>query len=231
MEEPGAAQRARVRLVGDIVASLAHDLGQPLNVIRLTAENALSGEADEAADRTGFATIGQQAEQMLASLERLVRLLRGRQPTRTIDVVASVTAAVTDRQSRFDSEAVTLEWQPPEGGAWSRGVPEHMALVLGTLLDNAREAVLNARMTRPAGGIRIACSAGDGEVAITVNDDGPGMPDSVAAAILDPRTSADGPRAGIGLMLTAGIVATMGGTMSIDAGPAGTDVTIHLPQV
>lgn len=228
MDEQGTTQRARLRLVGDIVALLAHDFGQPLNIIRLTAENGVNGDA---AERRGYATIGQEAERLQAAMERLVHLTRSTQAARTIDVVAAVESAVADRRARHGADGVVLDWRPPDGCPPSRGVPERLALVLDTLLDNACDAVLNARMTRPAGTVRVTCAADAEGVAITVSDDGPGMPGCVIDAVLDPLAAPTGRRPGIGLMLSAGIVAEMGGRMRIGAGLAGTDVTIVLPVV
>lgn len=228
MDEQGAAQRARLRLIGNIVASLAHDFGQPLNIIRMAAESGLDG-GDSAANQRSCAMIGQQAERLQAAMERLVHLAHGTQAARTMDVVAAVGSAMADRRTRCGAADVALDWRPPDGRPASRGQPERLALVLETLLENACDAVLNARMTRPAGTVRVTCAAEAEGVAITVSDDGLGMPRSVIDAVLDPLVLPAGQRPGIGLMLSAGIVAEMGGRMRIGSGLAGTEVTIVLP--
>lgn len=231
-----SAQRARLRLIGDIVAALAHDFGQPLNIIRLSAENGLDICDDAAADeddgrRRIYVMIGEQAARLQSTMDRLVSVARGTQGARTIHLAAAIDEVLDDLRPRCAAEQVAVDWQPPVAGPAVHGVPEQLRLVLDTLLSNAFEAVLSARMSRPAPGIRIACGRRNGHVVITVSDDGTGMPDGVIDGVRDPLVAPDrlGRRAGIGLMLSAGIVAEMAGRLAIDATPQGTCVTVVLP--
>ena len=221
-----AAQRLRLRLIGDIVASLAHDFGQPLNIIRLAAENAADGIA---AESQTYDTIGQQAERLQDHMARLVHLARGSQDTALVDPAGVVEAAVAGVRARYAAERVALEWRRPAGCPAIRGAKERLALVLETVLDNACDAVLAARMSRPAGTVRVTCAAAEGAVVIRVSDDGPGLPATVTAALLDPQATGPGPRPGIGLMLAAGIVAEMGGKIHVDALMTGTIMTFIIP--
>ncbi len=221
-----AAQRLRLRLIGDIVASLAHDFGQPLNIIRLAAENAVDSAG---ADRRTHAMISQQAERLQDHMARLVHLARGPQDTGLVDPADAVETALARVRTRYAAEDVALDWLRPADCPAIRGAAERLALVLDTALDNACDAVLAARMTRPAGTVRVTCAVIEGAVVISVRDDGPGLPATVAAALLDPRTERPGPRPGIGLMLAAGIVTEMGGEIRIDARLTGTIMTFVLP--
>jgi two-component system C4-dicarboxylate transport sensor histidine kinase DctB len=224
------AQRARLRQVGDVIAALAHDFGQPLNIIRLAAENGLDSCGQDAAQKRAYDLIGLQAERVQARMQALVALCRAGRAADPLDVVEALDLAVARVAPRCAAEGVALEWLRPVGPAWVRAHPAQVATVVETLLENACDAVLHARLTRPATGITVTCAVG-AEVAITVADDGPGMPPSVSAAVQDPFAAVPGARPGIGLLLTAGIVAELAGTLSIDVADRGTRATASFPLV
>jgi signal transduction histidine kinase len=113
--------------------------------------------------------------------------------------------------------------------------PERLGQVLSNLLDNA------LRHTPPAGQVRVAASrTGPSTVAITVADDGDGIPPDQVGSIFErfhrvdrSRASADGSGSGLGLTIARAIIADHGGTLTAASpGPGeGATFTITLPAV
>jgi signal transduction histidine kinase len=94
------------------------------------------------------------------------------------------------------------------------------------LVDNAVRAV-GAR-----GRVQIALRAGDGELELSVVDDGPGMSNEVKARVFEPffTTRPAGEGSGLGLAIVASIVRDHQGTLSLESEPGhGARFTIRLP--
>ena len=87
--------------------------------------------------------------------------------------------------------------------------------------------------TPPGGGgrITVAVSADDGEVVVTVEDDGPGIPDDVQPRLFEPffTTKAVGQGTGLGLDIARRIVEAHRGTLAFTSEPGRTRFTVRLP--
>lgn len=100
-----------------------------------------------------------------------------------------------------------------------------------TLLDIAG----NARDALPDGGtFRLAAARDDitRSLALTLSDDGPGIPESIRASVFTPffTTKPKGEGTGLGLSVVRDIVVDAGGGISIECPPTGgTQVQIALP--
>ncbi|MBW2454734.1 MAG: HAMP domain-containing protein [Deltaproteobacteria bacterium] len=91
--------------------------------------------------------------------------------------------------------------------------------------------VRNAREALPKGGhVLMSVQRDGGNVAIHVDDDGPGIPDDVRATIFDPFYTTKQHGTGLGLAVTRSIVVAHGGTISCEAREGGgTRFAIVLP--
>lgn len=102
--------------------------------------------------------------------------------------------------------------------------------VLGNLVDNAVDAV--AEHAGGPDGPRVVVTVAtldDGHTRITVEDNGPGIADVGAAYERGWSTKPSGPEGrGIGLDLVRSALAAVGGTMTVDTGPAGSTFVVDL---
>ena len=144
-----------------------------------------------------------------------------------VDVRMLLDAALKDAKAFAAAEKVELVGNiAPDLGSIAGDAPRLSRLVAG-LLDNA---VRYTAPIRKAGGRVLLHAAGDARgVDIIVSDNGPGMPEAVAAVTKGQQAgTASG---GIGLALARQLVAAHGGTMEVvsEAGQ-GTLVRISLPR-
>jgi signal transduction histidine kinase len=107
-----------------------------------------------------------------------------------------------------------------------RAHPGLLARLFHVLYENAIHA------TAPRAP-RIVTRAGarDGRVTIDVVDDGPGIPEHIAAHVFEPLVSARPGGTGLGLALARRIAAAHGGSLTLVAGGPGATFRLELPGV
>jgi signal transduction histidine kinase len=90
--------------------------------------------------------------------------------------------------------------------------------------------VLNALQASPPEGTIILKGSLEGEnCALSVEDQGPGIPDHIAPRLLDPFVSGHPEGTGLGLSIAARIVDLHGGSISWESSPKGTHFQVMLP--
>ena len=127
-----------------------------------------------------------------------------------------------------------------EGIAVVRDYPDELPVVVGSggelnqvwtnLLDNAADAV-HAGHDAGGGRITLSVSVDDGEVVVTVEDDGPGIPADVQSRLFEPffTTKPVGQGTGLGLDIARRIVEAHRGTLAFTSEPGRTRFTVRLP--
>ena len=114
--------------------------------------------------------------------------------------------------------------------------PKRINQVILNLLTNAIDACAEGAATRPAGSEKIITvrtrSEGDG-VAMSVIDNGTGIPQEILGKIFEPffTTKPQGRGTGLGLSISHGIVVDHGGWIEVTSEPGiGSTFTLHLPS-
>ncbi|MBL8224202.1 MAG: hypothetical protein JNM50_02640 [Chromatiales bacterium] len=221
----------RVTMLGQLVATLTHDLSQPLGAIRRNAEAAgllLGAPATDPGElREIVADIRRDGARAAAVVTRLRALmLRRPMQAREIDVTALVAEVMALLQSEADRRRVRLEAVVPAGLPALRGDPVHLQQVLVNLVMNAFDA-LEGRADRR---VTVAVGEQGGEVELAVLDTGPGVPDWLAERVFEPffTTRPDG--MGMGLAICRTLVDAHGGRIRVDRSvDGGAAIRVVLP--
>jgi two-component system phosphate regulon sensor histidine kinase PhoR len=202
----------------DFVANVSHELRTPLTAIRGYVEALSEGDASAEDNRRFLDIIArhtQRMERLVKDLLRLARLDAGQETLEVIacdmrslaeTVVADVTPAVVERRQRIE---VTIG----PGAETVRADP-------AKLHDALRNLVANAITYAPEHTtIRIDAEPIDGRVAISVSDEGPGIPDEDLSRVFERFYRVDKSRArdpggtGLGLAIVKHLVELHGGTV------------------
>ena len=237
-------QASKLATVGEMAAGMAHEMNQPLNVMRMAADNALirmeRGIAGEDYLKQNLALIAQQSER----LGKLILHMRvfsrlDKDGFERFDPRTSVTAAVElmDRQITLASISLTVTMQ--DDSAMVMGRPSQLEQVIINLLSNAKDAILSQMLDAKKadkrgasiGSITVTVGNAKDALRIVVRDSGGGIPDSVIARIFDPffTTKEVGKGTGLGLSVSYGIITTMGGTITAHNVGGGAEFIISLP--
>jgi two-component system NtrC family sensor kinase len=209
-------QREKLAAMSTMLASVAHELNNPLASIGLHAE-LLRDEAGEGPLAEPVAAITQAA----ARCERLVRqfltLAREHPPARAVvalNTLVPETVELLAYALRVDNVHVHLHLDDQVPPLW--GDPHQLQQVLLNLLTNAQHALRAAPGTREVT-LTTRYDAAPQQVTLLVADTGPGIPPALQARIFEPffTTKPPGVGTGLGLPLCRGIVEAHGGTLDV----------------
>ncbi len=191
-----------------MLAALSHDLRTPLTLLRLRAEEVADiGERDKM-----LATIGTMDEMIGTTLSFARDQVRV-EPRRRIDVTALLASVVDDM-----ADAGMPVTMAPAAPLIDECQPAGLKRAITNLLDNAVKYGKRARA---------AISASVKAVEITIDDDGPGIPEAELARVLQPfyrleeSRNRDTGGTGLGLAIAHSIVQAHGGELTLANRPGG----------
>jgi len=219
----------------EFLATLAHELRNPLAPIRQAASIARNEQATESQRRWSHNVIERQVQHMSLLLDDLLDVSRITHGTLQLrkqqtDVQSMVSAAVETARPLIDERHHQLLVDVPQN-LQVIGDPLRLAQVLSNLLTNA------AKYTNPRGTIRVSGARAGGDLVVSVEDSGIGISAEdlprVFGMFSQVRTAQDHAAGGlgIGLALARGIVELHGGRIeATSAGPGnGSRFTVRLP--
>ena len=235
----------RLAAVGQLVASVAHEVGTPLHSIAWHVQ-ALAEEPALTPDmRKRVTVIDEQLTRVVRIIQDLLSSTRPRQPQpKWLPVAQVINPVAVLMEPAFHAKEITLTVVIPEHLPLVWADAEKMHQVLVNLLANALAATLPHGIvtvsveSRPVSpdelerGRRVAEAMSPLVIAIAVQDTGCGMPEADAQKAFEPffTTKAVGTGTGLGLFLSRETVMAHGGELSIKSEMGrGTTVTMTLP--
>ena len=221
-------REARLRFL----ASVAHDLRNPLGAIRMSAEVMASDEMPREEQIQMIEIISRQADhlnRMVGDLLDASRIESGHLEIRAQDLNLGkvIKDAVTLHRSL--SSIHNIELHLPQNEIVTQGDAVRLGQVLGNLLNNA------IKYSPQGGTVKVALSMDGDRAAIRVTDQGIGISEKDKARIFVPFqrtliTKASIPGVGLGLSVTKKIVEAHGGQIEVESSSSnGTTFCMHLP--
>lgn len=217
-----AMRQDRLAVLGKVAANLAHEIRNPLAVIRGNAEMLL---------RTPAASALKHVEPILVESDRINRLINDilnyskepaltLKPTDLVGLIRETVAKVKDRSRRIRFIL------PKQRRLLARLDPWQMTQVLENLLINAVEAV------KADGRIRLELRRRRSNVELRIADNGCGIkPDNIPKVFIPFFTTKGFHGTGLGLAICERIVTAHGGGIELESVPAkGTTVIVTLPK-
>ncbi len=223
----------RISALGQLAASLAHELEQPLGAIfnnATTAEELLEKETSPQAGelRTILREILDDDVRAGAILDRIRSMVRKRKSrAEAVDLVSAVGEVLLLVGPEAASHGIQVEVAP------TTGLPAVAidAVLLQQALLNLLLNSIDVLRDREPGWVRVDFQAvGDWGVAVSVSDNGGGVTKEAEARLLEPFHSTKPHGLGMGLPIVQSIVEEAGGSLRIENSPGiGFVVRLELP--
>lgn len=226
------AHMNRQATVGQLSASIAHELHQPLGAILNNAEAAALMIKAPSLDRAELEKIiedikrdDQRASKVIKRLRRL--LTRGVVDQQELDLNEVVREVLKIASAQAAARGVRLDSNLVEERLRVNGDRVQLQQVILNLIVNGIDAISEM----PNGVREIACSswASDGQALLSIRDTGPGIPSDRMERLFEPffTTKQDG--MGMGLCIAHAIIASHRGKISAESRPSGAVFHVSLP--
>jgi signal transduction histidine kinase len=224
------AERERLALVGQMAASISHNLKNPLGSIKTILQVQMESPELPASLRHETQMVLEEINRLSARLNQLLQFSRpgvrpgnGAQSCNLAQVAETVANML---RHAADERHVLLVLANANGDARSAVGEEAANDILSNVVLNAIEAV-------PDGGhVRIFLRSSEKICTISVEDDGPGISAADQAKVLQPFFTTKARGTGLGLAIVDRRLQEAGGTMEIKSplgGGRGTEIRLNFP--
>ena len=237
-QDAATAQSAKMATLGEMATGLAHEISQPLNVMRLAIVNVLkhlnNGEVqvDYLIDKLNRIDAQvQRAARVVDHMRVFGRRSEAEQhPFNPVDAIGGTLSLLAEE---LRGKGVELRVSETGFQVQVRGNVDQLEQVLINLMVNARDALLSKCET---GGdfkpwISLHTERDEHSVRLWVEDNGGGIDPQLLERIFEPffTTKPVGVGTGLGLSVSVGIVENMGGTLRASNSAEGARFCVELP--
>jgi signal transduction histidine kinase len=227
------AERERLAVLGQMAASISHNLKNPLGSIKTILQVQLESSELPESLRAETKMVLAEINRLSTTLSQLLKFgrptLLGETPAaETCDPSAVLAEVLTVLTHEAEKRAITINFDAPPQQIHVAASKEALHDILSNLLLNALEAT-------PTGGhVTIKIQATNGTCEITLEDTGPGIPTILQQKILEPFFTTKTQGTGLGLTIVTRRLTESNGTLTFQSpakNGAGTKCTISLPKL
>lgn len=237
------ARRDKLAAIGTLVASINHEIRNPLYIIQGLAESHMANLRDR---------VYRNKDEMVEKSNEILSKT-AEQANRAIDIMKSFTAFAKRETSyeiqlervplnevlegvlplirhELELDKTELRLEIPADFPHLRADRHHLEEIFFNLLVNACQAVKTSGQDK--GRIEVGAAAGRGNVRVEIRDNGGGMPSKVLSRIFQPFYTTKEEGTGLGLYVTKQLVERNGGKISVKSKPGrGTTFVLEFPQM
>ncbi|MGY2231386.1 PAS domain-containing protein [Pseudomonas tolaasii] len=232
-------QSAKMATLGEMATGLAHEINQPLNVMRMAIVNVLK-RLDSGTVQIDYLT--EKLQRIDAQVQRAARVVdhmrvfgrRSEVEQQQFDPAQAVEGTLSLLSEGLRGKGVEVRLTQEEIPVQVKGYVDQLEQVLINLMVNARDALLSQREKNPElrPWIAVHTEHDSRHVRIWVEDNGGGIDPRLLERIFEPffTTKPIGVGTGLGLSVSYGIVENMGGRLSVSNGEHGARFCVELPR-
>jgi len=217
--------------IGLLVSGVAHEINNPLTGTIAYTELLAMKVTDEDT-RAELKKILDSAERCKKIVENLMTFSRQRTPSKSLETMNDIidrTIVLRSYRLRTNSIEIVRDYDPATTVFVDA---QQIQQVVLNLLLNAEQAIIDAGQAHGRIVFRTRSDKQRRRVIVTVSDNGPGIPQQIAAKIFDPfySTKPIGEGTGLGLSISHGIITEHGGIIGFENNEGGGSAfTFELP--
>jgi PAS domain S-box-containing protein len=225
-------RQSRLAAMGEMIGNIAHQWRQPINSLGLILgdleDAALYGECDLSYIQTAVGKSKYIIQKMSSTIDDFRNFFRADKSPGTFSLRHVTDECLNLVEAAMKSHSINIVVEC-EHDVVVRGYANEYSQAVMNILSNAREAIIERRVTDGRIVIRIG---EDGEFGIhTVTDNGGGIPPEVLPKIFEPHFTTKEQGVGIGLYMTLiSIEKNMHGKIDVENVAEGASFSIRLPK-
>lgn len=218
--------------MGELASGIAHELTQPLTALLSQSQAALrleaSGERPDLLKQALTANV-REASRAGEILKRMRNYMSNHEPQRKqMDISQSIRDVSELLRTDLTQRNITLLIQTEKNTPAIMGDAVEMEQVLYNLIRNAADSLVQTEKTDKQ--ISVTARSGQGQLVITVSDNGSGIADDVLPRLFEPFFTTRNGGMGLGLALCATLIERIDGEITAANRPeGGAEFTITLP--
>lgn len=219
-------QNEKLASMGRVIASIAHEIRNPLGIISSSAELLLKRMPEEdTSSRRVLEAMFAETCRLSKTVHDFLDFARPRDLRRApVHVKSLFDQAIGFMEGEIAKYGVSIECDIP-GDIWVEGDKDLLYRAVYNVISNALQA-----MEGQQGELRITCSHEQDIVVIAVKDNGPGFQPESLQKSFDPFFTTKDHGTGLGLPIVNTIITSHGGSVSLANAPeGGAVVSLHLP--
>lgn len=211
------------RMKSQLLGTAAHDLKNPLNAIRLGADLLSDAPLDDN-QRRALSMMQRATDSMTNLISGLLETIRVESTANIVfepcQINDLIRRAIEDLRPLAEARKHKITYHAPDESLLITGDPHRLNSVMSNLLSNA------IKFTDLGGEISVSAEWDDDEVKVSVQDNGPGIPEDEIprifehlfrgrASVIDPNNPVEG--TGLGLALARTVVEQHGGRLWVES--------------
>jgi signal transduction histidine kinase len=230
-------QSSKMATIGEMATGIAHEMNQPLNIMKIAAQRLEDGiEEGYALKEFALERVGVIIEQ-INRLSGIINHFRVFGRTNEADIVPvdiclPVRNAFKLLGEQLKGHDILVNLDLPESLPKIAGSAPRLEQVFINLIVNSRDALSEQKTGTPKTiTVKVSFDSAENLIVIEYNDSGPGINAEIVNRIFEPffTTKVEGKGTGLGLSISAGIISEHGGSIMAEQSTTGARFVIFLP--
>ena len=227
------AERERLAMLGQMAASVSHNLRNPLSSMKTILQVQLEKGELPADLRHDCGLVLDEINRMNAKLSQLLKFAKPSVSGGRVSAVELTKQTVALFRHDAERRNVAVEFDAPIGAAGAATEDLFVAASEEALSEVLSNLIVNAIEAQPDGGrVDLALARKGDRLAISIEDRGPGISSDMRAKMFQPFFTTKATGTGLGLSIVARRVDEMGGTLACESpleGGKGSRFRVTLP--
>ena len=232
---------SKLAAMGQLSASITHEIGQPLAAMRMYIANLTMTqqrlEDENQASNHSISTLG-KLDQLVNRMTSITQQLRyfarsGDRETQALDLRKAMSGAINTVLPSLEEAGITFEIGQHKEPVMVEAGRVRLEQVIVNLLKNAMEAITESSTERKKW-IKLSLENDDSNAILKIDDSGPGISEEIQKELFEPfvTTKASGIGMGLGLAISLNIIHELKGTLHVENRPeGGASFIIKLPLI